>query len=50
MQDQSKLNKAKLDTPELVAFFSSVIIIAVGIAYWIIQIEGVLEMLEMAYG
>lgn len=50
MQNQIKFKKAKLGKLELIAFYSSIIIIAVGAAYWIIQINGVLEMLEMAYG
>ncbi len=48
--DQSKLRNAKLDKSEAIAIYSSIVIIIVGVVYWIIQIRGVLEMLEMAYG
>jgi len=50
MQNQIKFRKAKLGKLEFTAFYSSIIIIVVGAIYWIIQINGVLEMLEMAYG
>lgn len=50
MQNQIKFKKVKLGKLELIAFYSSIIIIGVGVIYWVIQINGVLEMLEMAYG
>ncbi len=50
MQNQSKSSKTKLDSLELIAFYSSMVIITAGIIYWIMQINGVMEMLEMAYG
>lgn len=48
--DKSKLKKSKLSKLEVVAISTSTVIITVGIGYWIVQIRGVLEMLEMAYG
>ncbi len=48
--DRSKLKNAKLDKSEAIAIYSSIVIIIVGVVYWLIQIRGVLEMLEMAYG
>ena len=50
MEDQSKLKKTKLNKLEVIAASTSILIITVGIGYWIFQIRGVLEMLEMAYG
>lgn len=50
MEDQSALKKTKLNKPEAIAIWSSIAIITAGVAYWIIQIRGVLEMLKMAYG
>jgi hypothetical protein len=40
----------KLDRTEIVAGTSSLVIIALLLGYWIFQINGVLEMLELAYG
>lgn len=48
--EKSKLKNAKLDKSEAIAIYSSIVIIIVGVVYWFIQIRGVLEMLEMAYG
>lgn len=39
-----------LTTIEKVAAGSSAVIITAGIVFWIIQIRGVMEMLELAYG
>ncbi len=50
VEDQSKLKKTKLNKLEVIAASTSILIITVGIGYWIFQIRGVLEMLEMAYG
>jgi hypothetical protein len=40
----------KLDRTEIIAGSSSLLIIAILLGYWIFQINGVLEMLELAYG
>lgn len=40
----------KLDLREIIAGSSSLLIIAILLGYWIFQINGVLEMLELAYG
>lgn len=50
MKDQLELTGTKLHKSKVLAICSSIAIIAVGVVYWIIQIRGVLEMLEMAYG
>lgn len=50
MQESSDENKAGMDRLELVALSVSSIVIVVAIVYWTMQISGVLEMLEMAYG
>jgi len=50
VEDKSKAKQEKLSRFEIIAVSSSMGIISVGVAYWIIQIRGVLEMLEMAYG
>ncbi len=50
MGDKSKAKQKKLSKLEIMAVSTSIAIISVGVAYWIIQIRGVLEMLEMAYG
>ena len=50
MEDKSKAKQENLSRLEIIAVSSSIGIISVGVAYWIMQIRGVLEMLEMAYG
>ncbi len=45
-----KKEARKLDTREKVAAISSLVIIAVVVVYWGVQISGVMEMLELAYG
>lgn len=40
----------KLDRTQIIAGASSLVIITLLIGYWIFQINGVLEMLELAYG
>ena len=50
VEDKSKAKQEKLSRLEIIAVSSSIGIISVGVAYWIMQIRGVLEMLEMAYG
>lgn len=40
----------KMETIEIVAAASSGAILIAFAVYWIIQIQGVMEMLEMAYG
>lgn len=40
----------KLSIRELVAGISSVALIVTAFVYWGIQIDGVMEMLELAYG
>lgn len=46
----SNPNTGKLETIEIVAAASAGGILVAFAVYWIIQIQGVLEMLEMAYG
>ncbi len=48
MQEQK--NEKTRDIRERVALAFSTVVIGVAIVYWIIQIRGVMEMLEMAYG
>jgi hypothetical protein len=43
--EESGMSKA-----EIIAASTSAAIIVVGVIFWIIQIKGVMEMLEMAYG
>ena len=50
MKDDSNLNKKEMSRRERVALGSSLLIIIVAVVYWGIQIGGVMEMLEMAYG
>lgn len=50
MKEESNLNKKRMTTREIVALGSSLLIIIVAVVYWGIQIDGVMEMLEMAYG
>ncbi|MDX1490097.1 MAG: hypothetical protein R3332_02350 [Pseudohongiellaceae bacterium] len=44
------MENKKLSTREIVALASSVAIIITAAIYWSIQIDGVMEMLELAYG
>lgn len=44
------MKKDRLDKRELVTLGISSIIIIVALGYWAVQIDGVMEMLEMAYG
>lgn len=50
MQDSSESKKEGMDRLELVALGTSSAVIVVALIYWAIQVSGVLEMLEMAYG
>ena len=50
MQDSSENKKVGMDRLEVIALSVSSAVIVVAIVYWTIQISGVLEMLEMAYG
>lgn len=50
MQDSPKNKKSGLDRLEIIALSASSAVIVIAIVYWTIQISGVLEMLEMAYG
>lgn len=51
MTDQiNTADKRGLSKAELIAAGTSIGIITVGVIFWIIQIRGVMEMLEMAYG
>jgi hypothetical protein len=40
----------KLDRREIIAGSTSLLIIVILLGYWIFQINGVMEMLELAYG
>jgi hypothetical protein len=48
--DTYTATKSGLSKPEMIAAGTSITIITVGVIFWIIQIRGVMEMLEMAYG
>lgn len=50
MQESSEEKQTGLDRLELVALVTSSAVIVIALVYWAIQISGVLEMLEMAYG
>ncbi len=50
MQESSESKKEGMDRLELVALGTSSTVIVVALIYWAIQVSGVLEMLEMAYG
>ncbi|MEX1033387.1 MAG: hypothetical protein WDZ30_08500 [Cellvibrionaceae bacterium] len=51
MSEQSSAAASSgFSTIEKVAAASSTAIIIAGLVFWIIQIRGVMEMLEMAYG
>jgi len=52
MKDDNDMQKKPMTmtTRERVALGSSLLIIVVVVVYWGIQIDGVMEMLEMAYG
>lgn len=50
MQESSENKQAGMDRQELVALVASCSVIVVALVYWVIQIGGVLEMLELAYG
>lgn len=45
-----KAENSGLSTIEKVAAGSSAVIITAGVIFWVIQIRGVMEMLELAYG
>lgn len=48
MEKQSQTRK--ISVQEVVAIASSSVVIVVALVYWSIQIDGVMEMLELAYG
>lgn len=50
MSDESNRNSKRMTRQELIALSSSAIIIVAAVVYWGIQIDGVMEMLELAYG
>jgi len=50
MQESSESKREGMDRLEHVALSTSAAVIVVALIYWTIQISGVLEMLEMAYG
>ncbi|MDP1932719.1 MAG: hypothetical protein Q8L60_14805 [Gammaproteobacteria bacterium] len=50
MKNESNRNKRGMSRREIVALVSSVLIVVVAVVYWGVQIDGVMEMLEMAYG
>lgn len=50
MTNESNVSASRLSTIEMVAAGTSGAIILAGLIYWVVQIRGVLEMLEMAYG
>lgn len=50
MSNESTVSPKGLSTIEKIAAGTSAVIILTGLVYWIVQIRGVMEMLEMAYG
>lgn len=48
MSDSEK--KKKMDVREKVTLTVSLVVVLTAIIYWSIQVGGVMEMLEMAYG
>lgn len=50
MQESTESKKTGMDRLEIVALSVSSAVIVVALVYWTLQISGVLEMLEMAYG
>lgn len=50
MSDTPESKKKGLDRQEIIAVSVSSAVIIVALIYWVIQINGVMEMLEMAYG
>ncbi|MCP5358885.1 MAG: hypothetical protein H7A06_12135 [Pseudomonadales bacterium] len=48
MQDSD--NKKKMDGREKVTLAVSLAVVLTAVIYWSIQVSGVMEMLEMAYG
>lgn len=39
-----------LGRQEKVAVFSSATVLTVGVVYWLFQVKGVIELLQLAYG
>lgn len=50
MTNETNVTANGLSTIEKVAAGTSAVIILAGLIYWSIQISGVMDMLEMAYG
>lgn len=50
VKDENNSEKSRLSRQEIVALSGSLLIIGIAVVYWGIQIEGVMELLEMAYG
>ncbi len=50
MQDPKEVKNVKMDRLEMLALTASSVVIVVALVYWGIQIQGVRELLEMAYG
>lgn len=44
------MKKIEMDKRQVVSLGISSVIIIIALVYWAIQIDGVMEMLEMAYG
>lgn len=44
------MSNDKFSKEEMIAAGTSLTIIAIGLIFWIVQIRGVMEMLELAYG
>jgi hypothetical protein len=49
MSEESKTNK-KMDDVQVAAVTVSASIIVFFVVYWVVQIQSVIELLEMAYG
>lgn len=50
MQNFPEHNQTGMDRQEIIALSASSVVLVVALVYWVIQIRGVLEMLELAYG
>lgn len=50
MQESEVHKNVKMDRLEVLALTASSVVVLVALVYWGIQIQGVRELLEMAYG
>lgn len=50
MTNENNVSASRLSAVEMIAAGTAAVIMIIGLVYWVIQIRGVMEMLEMAYG